>query len=275
MEISSQYDIILNVKYYTFIDNIRNMKKINTTLYIAIFYSLLFCPNLFAANPIDYVKGKFAMDKGNSLLAKGNYDNALKEYEKAKGFLQESDILYYNIANTFLKKGDYMGSTMAYEYAKKYMSEKTSDKLKSDIYYNSAINNIEMEKYAEAITDLIEALKVQPKNNDTISALEYARKRLKEQQQEQSNSSNDQQEKDQSGNNNNDEQDDNSNNNNENNQERDNQVEQTEQDNSAKDKASITQEEAKRILDALRNDRDDSEDTRQNYKGGRRIENDW
>ncbi len=234
--------------------------------YTALSYSAIF------ANPIDYVKGKLAMDKGNTLLEKGNYDNALKEYEKAKGFLKESDILYYNIANTFLKKGDYLGSTMAYEYAKNYMTEKTSDKLKSDIYYNSGINNIEMEKYSDAIVDLIEALKIKPKDSSSISALEYARKRLKEQQQEQNSSTNSEEQDDNSSG---DESDENSeSDNNSDNQGGQNQVEQQQQQKD-KEKTTITQEEAKRILDALRRDRDDSEDTKQNYKGGRKIENDW
>ncbi len=248
----------------------RTMRKTNIILYTLIFYSIFFCFSLFASplDYIDHIKGKLAMDKGNEMLNKGNYDGALKEYEKAKGFLKESDILYYNIANTFLKKGDYLGSTMAYEYAKKYMTEKTSDKLKSDIYYNSGLNNIEMEKYSEAITDLIEALKVNPKSTDSVSALEYARKRLKEQEQSHSSENQD----DNSGGNdeNNDEQN-NSNNDNDNGENEQQELEQ--KDNN--DKSSITPEEAKRILDALRRNRDDSEDTKQNYKGGRRLENDW
>ncbi len=250
----------------------KNMKKTNITFYILIFCTIFCYSNLLAANPIDYARGKFAMDKGNELLSKGNYDSALKEYERAKSFLNESDILYYNIANTFFKKGDYMGSTMAYEYAKNYISEKTSNKLKSDIYYNSGVNHIEMENYSEAIVDLIEALKVNPKSSNSISALEYARKRLEEQEKQQ-NSSNDQQDdSDNSEQNDSDEDGDSDDNNQDSENEQEQSQEQVDQSNN---KDSITPEEAKRILDAIRNDRDDSEDTRQNYKGGKNLENDW
>lgn len=245
----------------------KNMKKI----YILILYTIFCCSNL-QANPLDFLKGKLAMDKGNKLLSKGNYDNALKEYEKAKSFLNESDILYYNIANTFLKKGDHMGSTMAYEYAKNYMTDKTSDKLKSSIYYNSAINHIEMENYSDAIVDLIEALKVNQKNNDSISALEYARKRLKEQQQEQQQSNSSDEQDDSGDSEQNDSDNDGQSDDNQNSQ---NEQEQSQEQDQGDKKDSITPEEAKRILDALRSDRDDSEDTRQNYKGGRNLEYDW
>ena len=244
-----------------------------------IFSTLIFCIIFFNtslyANPIEYLKGKVAIDKGNKLLSKGDYDNALKEYEKAKNYIENSDVLYYNIANTFFKKGDYLGSTMAYDYAKKYIDkEKTDTDLNASIYHNSGINNINKRDYQAAIDDFIEALSIKPKDSDTISALEYARKKLKESQSSGGQGGNG------SGRNNNQnkngsepdkpEENKDNNENKKNNQEQQNKPHSSE---SSKDK--ISREEAERILDALRNDRDDTDNTKQNYGGGSKIDKDW
>lgn len=243
---------------------------------IFLIFGIIFFNISLYGNPIENLKGKMAIDKGNKLLAKGDYDNALKEYQRAKKHIEDSDILYYNIANTFFKKGDYLASTMAYDYAKNYAKEKTEPDLKASIYYNSGINNTSMENYQAAIDDFIESLSVKPNDSDTVSALEYARKKLKESQSSggQGHGQGNEQSQDQNrgGNQNRDsneeDEDDKynknkppSNNN--------------KSDSNKGRKESITREEAQRILDALRSDRNDVDNTKQDYSGGDKIDKDW
>ncbi len=248
------------------------MKHIKTIFSILIFCIIFFNTSLYA-NPIEYWKGKVAIDKGNKLLSKGDYDNALKEYEKAKNYIENSDVLYYNIANTFFKKGDYLGSTMAYDYAKKYIvKEKIDVDLNASIYHNSGINNINKRDYQAAIDDFIEALAMKPKDSDTISALEYARKKLKESQSSGGQGGGG---GDNNKNNNGLEPDKPEDNKGNNQNKRNNKEQQNKPNSSESSKDKISREEAERILDALRNDRDDTDNTKQNYGGGSKIDKDW
>lgn len=124
---------------------------------------------------------KIDVDRANRLLRKGDYDNAISLYEKALSKLPTSPEIYYNMGTTLSSMGEMDSAVQAFDMAKKNFTEKTSKDIKSSTYYNAGISKIEMEDYAGAIEELIEALVNNPNDNNAKSALEYAKKKLEEQ----------------------------------------------------------------------------------------------
>lgn len=163
---------------------------------------------------------KIDVDRANRLLRKGDYDNAISLYEKALSKLPTSPEIYYNMGTTLSSMGEMDSAVQAFDMAKKKFTEKTSKDIKSSTYYNAGISKIEMEDYAGAIEELIEALVNNPNDNNAKSALEYAKKKLEEQKKNSGESAQ---------NNNNDNQD--NANSNQNNQDNNNQNNQNNQNN--------------------------------------------
>ena len=163
---------------------------------------------------------KIDVDRANRLLRKGDYDNAISLYEKALSKLPTSPEIYYNMGTTLSSMGEMDSAVQAFDMAKKNFTEKTSKDIKSSTYYNAGISKIEMEDYAGAIEELIEALVNNPNDNNAKSALEYAKKKLEEQKKNSGESAQ---------NNNNDNQEDA--NSNQNNQDNNNQNNQNNQNN--------------------------------------------
>lgn len=256
---------------------------------------------------------KIDVDRANRLLKKGDYDNAISLYEKALSKLPKSPEIYYNMGTTLSSMGDMESAVQAFDMAKKNFTEKTSKDMKSSTYYNAGISKIEMEDYAGAIEELIEALVNNPNDNNAKSALEYAKKKLEEQKknsgeaaqnnnndnqddansnqnsednQDNNNNQNNQDNQSNNQNNNNDEQDNNQNNQNNDNQENNNQNNNNNQDNNednqdnnngndnGNDEEKNAQTDIDRLLDSLRQYRKDKENDDQYYGGGR-IDKDW
>ena len=251
---------------------------------------------------------KIDVDRANRLLRKGDYDNAISLYEKALSKLPTSPEIYYNMGTTLSSMGDMESAIQAFDMAKKNFTEKTSKDMKNSTYYNAGISKIEIEDYAGAIEELIEALVNNPNDNNAKSALEYAKKKLEEQKKNsgesaqnnnndnqdnansnqnsednQDNNNNQNNNNGNSGNNqdndqnnqdnqNNDNQDNNQNNDNQNNNQ-DNQNNNNGNDN-GDDEEKNTQTDIDRLLDSLRQYRKDKENDDQYYGGGR-IDKDW
>lgn len=253
---------------------------------------------------------KIDVDRANRLLRKGDYDNAISLYEKALSKLPTSPEIYYNMGTTLSSMGEMDSAVQAFDMAKKNFTEKTSKDIKSSTYYNAGISKIEMEDYAGAIEELIEALVNNPNDNNAKSALEYAKKKLEEQKKNsgesaqnynndnqddansnQNNQDNNNQNNQNNQNNNNNQENQDNQNNNENNQNNDNQENnnqnnndnqennnQNNQDNNnndnGDDEEKNTQTDIDRLLDSLRQYRKDKENDDQYYGGGR-IDKDW
>lgn len=251
---------------------------------------------------------KIDVDRANRLLRKGDYDNAISLYEKALSKLPTSPEIYYNMGTTLSSMGEMDSAIQAFDMAKKNFTEKTSKDMKNSTYYNAGISKIEMEDYAGAIEELIEALVNKPDDNNAKSALEYAKKKLEEQKKNsgestqnnnndnqddansnqnsednqdnnnnQNNNGNNQNNQDNNQNNqdnqNNDNQDNNNQNNNGENNQNNNQNNNNGNDN-GDDEEKNTQTDIDRLLDSLRQYRKDKENDDQYYGGGR-IDKDW
>ena len=178
---------------------------------------------------------KIDVDRANRLLRKGDYDNAISLYEKALSKLPTSPEIYYNMGTTLSSMGEMDSAIQAFDMAKKNFTEKTSKDIKNSTYYNAGISKIEIEDYAGAIEELIEALVNNPNDNNAKSALEYAKKKLEEQKKNSGesaqNNNNDNQDDADSNQNNQDNNQNNQNNQNNNNNQDNNQNNQENQDN--------------------------------------------
>ena len=247
---------------------------------------------------------KIDVDRANRLLRKGDYNNAISLYEKALSKLPTSPEIYYNMGTTLSSMGEMDSAIQAFDMAKKNFTEKTSKDMKNSTYYNAGISKIEIEDYAGAIEELIEALVNNPNDNNAKSALEYAKKKLEEQKKNSGestqNNNNDNQDDANSNQNSEDNQDNNNNqnnngnnqnnqDNNQNNQDSQNNNDENNQNNqnnnqdnqnnnngndNGDDEEKNTQTDIDRLLDSLRQYRKDKENDDQYYGGGR-IDKDW
>ena len=247
---------------------------------------------------------KIDVDRANRLLRKGDYNNAISLYEKALSKLPTSPEIYYNMGTTLSSMGEMDSAIQAFDMAKKNFTEKTSKDMKNSTYYNAGISKIEIEDYAGAIEELIEALVNNPNDNNAKSALEYAKKKLEEQKKNSGestqNNNNDNQDDANSNQNSEDNQDNNNNQNNngnnqnnqgnnQNNQDSQNNNDENNQNNqnnnqdnqnnnngndNGDDEEKNTQTDIDRLLDSLRQYRKDKENDDQYYGGGR-IDKDW
>ena len=93
-------------------------------------YSLCFLSLNCTAQDVD---SEDSFRQGNSLYAKGQYDIAIKEYEKLIKDGLESGNLYFNIGNSYFKKGDLGRAVLNYERARRFIP--TDSDLKSNYQY--------------------------------------------------------------------------------------------------------------------------------------------
>lgn len=228
------------------------MKKI-----IVVFIFL--CVNSFIyASVFDSFTAKIDVDRANRLLNKGDYDGAVTLYEKALSKVTNSSELYYDMALGLYSKGENDSALEFLNMAKKTFNDNTSKKIKNSVYYNSGIMSIDKKDYRSAINELIEALVNNPKDINAKRALEYARKRLKEETGGQG--GNDMEE----------------NPNNENNQNNENKSQGEGNENNSKEgqNEGLSDSDIERLLNSLRQLRKDNTPEDQYYSGGK-IEKDW
>lgn len=220
---------------------------------------------------LDDFFSKIEVDKANRLFKKGDYDNAVKLYEKALSKVTNSSELYYNMATTMSFVGEREYANNLFEMSKSSINKKTSKKIKNSIYYNSGVNKILMEDYEGAIKDLVEALVNKPKDENSKRALEYAQKQLKDQK----NNSGEKPENNDDNNNENNESNNESENSQDNN-ENNNLDNENKEDNSSNKNSNNNENnnDIDRLLESLRSLRKAKENTNQYYGGGR-IDKDW
>jgi len=134
------------------------------------------------------------------LIEKGGEVNARQANEKFKEALklyQDAEISYrkgmavtknfskanYNLANSLYRQEKYEEAANSYKYV---AEQKENDKsIRAKAFHNYGNSLLKQEKYKESIDAYKNALKLNPKDNDTKYNLEYARKKMTQQQQQQ------------------------------------------------------------------------------------------
>lgn len=148
--------------------------KMNQNL-LLLFLFFLLSPNLFAQN------GRKQVEEGNKLYEEEKYDEANNKYRDALIENPESPIVNFNIGDALYKKRNYEEAIKSYE-----KSLSSEDFLTQSLgYYNLANTYYKMGDLVKSIEKYIEALKLNPNDEDAKYNLEYVRAKLKDESQKQ------------------------------------------------------------------------------------------
>ena len=118
--------------------------------------------------------------RGNDAYARGNYDEALRQYQNGQAEAPDTPELHYNAGNTLYRQEQY---DPASDEALAAIAQAPPD-LQAQAYYNLGNTRFQQEDYAGAIAAYIEALRINPDDADAKHNLELAQQRLREQQQQ-------------------------------------------------------------------------------------------
>ena len=135
---------------------------------------------------------------GNKQFKKEKFDEAETSYRKALSHDTTSSTARYNLGNTLYRKSQKNHGNADYDnavrqYTAAIEDPKISDKNKSHAYHNRGNSHMQkglanqeqaQQEFQQAIADYQEALKIDPKNQDTKYNLSLAKKLLVKQQQQ-------------------------------------------------------------------------------------------
>lgn len=203
--------------------------------------------------------------EGNRAFRDSSYVNAEIAYRKALEVNPQSSISMYNLGNTLLQQNKVQDAMMQYSDAANV--EKDKSKL-SQIYHNSGVILQSQKEYAKAVEAYKEALRNNPKDDETRYNLALAQKMLKDQQQQNQQNQNQNQPQNQPENQE---------------QEKDKKEEQqqnkdNQQDQSQENKNEMSKENAEQLLKSVMQDEKDVQDKvkkQQILQSGSRLEKDW
>lgn len=198
--------------------------------------------------------------KGNQAMAGGDYRKALEYYHDAETDLPESPELEYNMAGALHYDGGYEEAVDKYQRA----LNTTDINTEAQAHYNLGNTLFRMQDYQKAIQSYQQALEINPDDMDAKFNLELARRKLKEQmeqqeedpqqkqeqQEEQQQDQEQQQQEEQEKEDQEKEQDQQQ----QQDQEQDQQDQQQEPQPQPQDEDEMSEEDAERILNALRDD---------------------
>ncbi len=216
--------------------------------------NLLFFMMLLACHALQAQSARKLIHEGNKLYEQKKYNEAEINYRKSMAYKETPFVGNYNLGNTFYQEGKYDEAIQQYQSAASQKS--LSETEKAMTFHNMGNALLKTKKYEQSIEAYKQALKVNPKDNDTRYNLAYAQSMLQQQQQQQKNNDDknkndknknqDQKNKDQ-------QKKDQQKQQQEKQEQQDQEKEQQKQQEQAK-KDKISKEDAEKILQALNND---------------------
>jgi tetratricopeptide (TPR) repeat protein len=180
--------------------------------------------------------------EGNKLYREKKFSDAEVAYKKSLSKNKNSVPGNYNLGNAYYKQGKFDEASQQYQSV--LSNKDLSDDQKAKAFHNIGNSLLESKKFPESIDAYKNALKLNPKDNDTRYNLAYAQSMLQQQQQQQQKQGdkNDQKKQD-----NKDQQQKEQ-------QKKDDQKKEKQQEQQAQEKKNISKEDAEKILQALNND---------------------
>ena len=119
-----------------------------------------------------------AIREGNKLYKKGQFDQALPEYQKAIGENPQSSVARYNLANARFRSSNFTEAEKAFDEVIAKTPEKN---FKEKSYYNKGVTFSKQQKLNESIDAWKTALKIDPADEDARFNLQKALKERKKQ----------------------------------------------------------------------------------------------
>jgi len=231
-----------------------------TAIYITSFIILL-AINLHAQKPSQHIK------RGNQEFAEGQYTEAEALYRRALETPNKwEQHAMFNLGNALYKQGKYEDAEQLLQLLSQNQQIKNNDK--AQVYHNLGNAQVKQQKFKESIQSYIEALKIQPNDEDTRYNLSYAMKMLQQQQENQDNNQDNQEENED----NQDQKEDKNEQQNNDNQEK----EDNKQPEQQKQQQQLSAQDMERILNALSNkDKQTLEELREQQIIKTEIEKDW
>lgn len=214
-------------------------------------------------------EGNLSYKKGEFEKASDNFNKALQKNEKNK------DIAAYNLGTSMFKQKQY--DTAAYFFNQAIATTEDKD-IKSRAFHNLGNSYLQTRKLDKSIDAYKNALKLNPKDEDTRYNLAYAQKLMQRQQQQQNKDNKNNQDKNeqnkdqQKQDENKDNKDKKQNEQNDENKKEDKQKQQESQKNKG-----LSKEEAEKLLNALMNKEKELQNKKKNAKTGTVVqpEKDW
>jgi len=118
-------------------------------------------------------------DLGNEAYNKGDYNEALRQYQEAEKGRPESPEAHYNLGNAYYKKGEFEKALGEYRQAARLDPEM------ADAYYNAGDSFFRMKMYDNALRSYDRAKGIYQKADpDTEHNIEITKKLLEKQRQE-------------------------------------------------------------------------------------------
>ncbi len=119
--------------------------------------------------------------QGNRFFREGKYDEAVEMYEKVLRENPRDIKALYNRSNALAKKGDKAAAMEGYE---KLIREGKDLELLERAYYDKGVLHQQQQQLDESILSWIEALKLNPEDNQARENLQKALKEKKQQQEQ-------------------------------------------------------------------------------------------
>lgn len=205
------------------------------------------------------------VSQGNKHYKKKEYVEAEILYRKALDRNPSSFAANYDLANTLYRREKFDDAEKQYLHTLNFAGD---DKMRiAKIYHNLGNTYLRVAKPKEALEAYKQALRNNPKDDETRYNYAVAKRMLQQQQQQQQNQDQQQQNQDQDQQQQQQNQD----------QQQQNQDQQQQQQNQQPKENEMSKEDAERILQALRQDEKDTQDKVNRAKSGsrRRVEKDW
>lgn len=218
------------------------------------------------SNSVFSQEDKKSIREGNKLYKEGKFTEAEKSYQKSLDKNKGSFKGNFNLGDSYYKQGKFSDAANQF----KMLTDKTNNKDSlSRIYHNLGNSLLQGKQYEESINAYKNALKNNPKDEDSRYNLSYAMSMLKQQQQQQKKNDDkkDQDNKD-------DKKQDKKQEQNKDQEKKDQEKKQQEE----QQKQEISKENANRLLDALKNDEKKVQQKLKKQKGkaeSKEIEKDW
>jgi len=133
---------------------------------------------IYSRDYIDYLR------KGNELYNSQKFNEAEREYRRAKEVDNSSLKADYNLGNSLYKQNNYQ---QAADYYYKTATGAKDNSTLAKAYHNLGNSFLQSKDYQKSIEAYKNALRINPDDQDTKYNLEYARQMLMQQQQNNSN----------------------------------------------------------------------------------------